>query len=78
MGESWDPAPETVTAIRRRLLNGASSRELTAEYPVSQTTIETYAHGSRATPGAEIGPVRALAPGTSIWVRVEQGVPADD
>jgi len=74
MTEPWDPDPETVTAIRERLLRGEPMRDIVADHSVHRSTIRKYATGDIATPEADIGPVQALAQGTSLWVRADREV----
>jgi len=77
MTEAWDPDPETVTAIRERLLCGEPMREIVADHNVHPSTVRKYATGDIATPGADIGPVQALAQGTSLWIRADREVVED-
>jgi len=71
MSNAWSPDGEVVTAIRARLLDGDSARDVADECGVSWPTVIRYAKGVRGDTNAEIGPVRSLNGNGSMWVRAE-------
>jgi len=72
MTKSWDPDAETLTDVRRRLLDGQSSRDIADNYGVGRKTIERYAKGIHGDGiEAAIEPIRSLNGSGSMWVRAE-------
>jgi hypothetical protein len=69
----WDPDPETVSDIRRRLLGGESTSDVAADHPVHRHTIRDYATGEKGDADAAIGPIRPLGRGINRWVRDDGG-----
>jgi len=78
MAGPWDPDAKTVTRIRERLLRGDAMRDIVADHNVHRSTIRKYATGDIASAEAEIGPLRSLAQGTSLWVRADREVVSDE
>jgi len=70
MSNAWSPDGEVVTAIRARLLDGDSARDVADEYGVAWKTVERHATGQRGDAEAAIGPLRALNT-NGLWVRAE-------